>query len=178
LAAAGRAGGKKFNGQENGDSVAKSKNKWTWFRRGALLIMIFLPLLGTQLYVINKINSGLKSDLDDINRFPVVASEIYAGETYASMMTSQRVLELESNATPEPPKYSQELLQTFIQTQKNFDAILRSGKNIHDSKYKSQFKSLVQSNLCETLFGQSAEAKACLEIVLRYLKNGFWSLAP
>ena len=140
--------------------------------------MIFLPLLGTQLYVINKINTSLKSDLDYINRFPVVASEIYAGQTYASMMTSRRVFELESNAPPELPDYSQELLQTFTKTQKNFDAILRSGKNIDDSTYKSQVKSLVQSNLCETLFGQSAEAKACLEIVLGYLKNGFWSLAP
>jgi hypothetical protein len=178
LAAGGSKGGKKFNSQKNGDTVAKSKNKWTWVRRGALLIMIFLPLLGTQLYVINKINSGLKSDLDYINRFPVVGSEIYAGETYASMMTSQRVLELESNATPEPPKYSQELLQTFTQTKENFAAIVRSGKNIHDSKYESQVKSLVESNLCETLFGQSAQSKACLEIVSGYLKNGFWSLAP
>lgn len=110
MAAGGRKGDKKFNSQENGETVAKSKIKWTWVTRGALLIMIFLPLLGTQLYVINKINSGLKSDLDYINRFPVIGSEIYAGKTYVSMMTSQRVLELESNATPELPKYSQELL--------------------------------------------------------------------
>ena len=147
-----------------------------WLLNGIIACSIALILLCGKLYIIISLGTSVKSNQFFINRFPVLESEMFLNLGF-----SLNLIGMKLNNEEDTAKYQilnvryKNIVSEFEET---LDSLFRAGNQIEDNEYKTEYKKIWTSNICETYFKKDPDLSNCFSVVELYLKNGLRSLFP